>query len=107
MTDAKTTKALTMVNAETTKDFADRIERMLAEYEEKMLLEIIRKYDFYVGSMETKHMLIEALPEGAVRDEASIIYSPYFINDPGKIYAIKKFDLTEFISECRAESEKK
>jgi len=102
MIDAKT-----ITNAKTTEDFVDKIERMLAEYEEKVLLEIVRKYDFYVGSMEAKHMLIEALPEGAVRDEASVIYSPYFINDPGKIYAIKKFDLTEFISECRAEGEEK
>lgn len=95
----------TVTNIENVKGFADKIERLLVEYEEKVLLEAVKKYDFYVGSMETKHMLLDALPEGVVRDEATVIYSPYFINDPGKVYAIKKFDLSEFLSDCRAESE--
>lgn len=94
----------TVTNIENTKAFADKIERLLAEYEEKVLLEIVKKYDFFVGSEEVKHELIEALPEGAVRDAATIIHSPY-IDDPGKVYAIKSFDMTEFISTCRAESE--
>ena len=95
----------TVTNIEDVKDFADKIERLLAEYEEKVLLEAVKKYDFYVGSMEAKHMLLDALPEGVVRDETTVIYSPHFIKDPGKVYAIKKFDLSEFLSNCRAESE--
>lgn len=72
----------------------DEIVRQQREHTEKTLAEIITKYDFIVGSKECKHKLIETLPEGA-----SVVYSPY-IDDPTKIYAIKKFDIMDL---CRME----
>lgn len=77
-------------------DFSDPIGEMIDKivcqqkvYTEKALAEIITKYDFIVGSKECEHMLMEALPEGA-----RIVCSPY-VNDPTKIYAIKKFDIMD------------
>ena len=67
--------------------------RQQREYTERTLAEIITKYDFVVGSMECKHKLMEALPEGA-----NIICSP-FINSPTMIYAIKKFDIMDLLFE--------
>lgn len=67
----------------------DEIIRQQREHTERTLAEIIKKYDFAVGSMELKHIIMERLPEGA-----NIICSPY-IEDPTKIYAIKKFDIED------------
>lgn len=60
-------------------------------YQEKELAWIITKYDFIVGSIECKNKLMEILP-----DEANIVYSPY-VEDPTKIYAVKKFDIKDLI----------
>lgn len=65
--------------------------RQQREEKEKTLAEIIKKYDFIVGSKECKFKLMEALPEGA-----NIICSPYF-EDPTIIYAIKKFDILDYL----------
>ncbi len=65
--------------------------RQQTEEKEKILAEIITKYDFIVGSMECKHRLMEVLPEGA-----NIVCSPY-IENPAMIYAIKKFDVMDLI----------
>ena len=59
---------------------------------ERTLTEIIKNYDFIVGSKECKFKLMEVLPEGV-----NIICSPLF-EDPTIIYAIKKFDVTDFIN---------
>lgn len=70
--------------------------RLQMEYKEQALAEIITKYDFFVGSKECKHRLMEILP-----DDANIICSPY-IEDPTMIYAIKKFDIKDLLIEpCR------
>jgi len=75
----------------------EEFERQQREHTAKTLSEIITKYDFIVGSKECKYMLMEILPEGA-----NVICTPY-IDDPTKIYAIKKFDIMDL---CRnAESE--
>lgn len=67
---------------------------------ERTLAEIITKYDFVVGSRECKYKLMEVLPEGA-----NIVCSPY-IEEPTMIYAIKKFDIMDLLTEpYRAESE--
>lgn len=70
----------------------DKFLRQQREYQEKALAEIIQNYDFAVGSKECKARLMEILPEGA-----NIICSPY-IEDPTMIYAIKKFDIQEYIN---------
>lgn len=67
----------------------EEFERQQREHREKTLVEIITKYDFIVGSKECKYKLMEILPE-----RASIVCSPY-IDDPTKIYAIKKFDIMD------------
>lgn len=67
----------------------EEFERQQREHTEKTLAEIITKYDFIVGSIECKYRLMEILPDGA-----SIVCSPY-IDDPTKIYAIKKFDIMD------------
>ena len=69
----------------------DEIAKQYRDYTERTLAEIITKYDFIVGSKECKHRLMEILPEGA-----NIICAPY-IDDPTKIYAVKKFDIMDFI----------
>lgn len=79
----------------------DKFLRQQREYQEKALAEIIQNYDFAVGSKESKARLMEILPEGA-----NIICSPY-IEDPTMIYAIKKFNILEYILGEEAESEKK
>lgn len=68
----------------------ERFNRLQMEYKEQTLAEIITKYDFIVGSIECKDRLKRILPEGA-----NIICSPY-IESPTTIYAIKKFDITDF-----------
>lgn len=70
----------------------DKFLRQQREYREKALAEIIQNYDFAVGSEECKARLMEILPEGA-----NIICSPY-IEDPTMIYAIKKFDILEYLN---------
>lgn len=65
--------------------------RLQTEYKEQTLAEIITKYDFIVGSQECKYKLMEVLPE-----RANVICSPY-IENPTMIYAIKKFDVMDFI----------
>lgn len=66
---------------------------------EQTLAEIITKYDFIVGSTECKFILMEALPEGA-----NIICSPY-IQSPTTIYAIKKFDIMDYIIKAQESEE--
>ena len=80
---------MTVENAIT--QMIDEIVRQQREHTEKTLAEIITKYDFIVGSKECKHRLMEVLPEGA-----NIICSPY-VKSPTIIYAIKKFDVMDFI----------
>lgn len=65
--------------------------RLQREYKEQTLAEIITKYDFIVGSKECKCKLMEVLPEGA-----NIICTPY-IENPTMIYAIKKFDIVDYL----------
>lgn len=72
----------------------DEIIRQQKEHTERTLAEIITKYDFIVGSIECKHRLMEALPEGA-----NIVCSPY-IESPTMIYAIKKFDIMDLLIEA-------
>ena len=69
----------------------ERFERFQREYKEQTLAEIITKYDFIVGSIESKCRLMQVLPEGA-----NIICSPY-IESPTAIYAIKKFDTMDLL----------
>jgi hypothetical protein len=75
-------------------DVVNEIIRQQKEYTEKTLAEIITKYDFIVGSMECRHKLMEILP-----DEAKIIVCSQFITDPTTIYAVKKFDIKDLLSE--------
>jgi hypothetical protein len=78
----------------------EKFNRLQREYTEQTLAEIITKYDFIVGSKECKHRLMEVLPEGA-----NIICSPY-IESPTTIYAVKKFDTMDLLTEPnKAESE--
>lgn len=90
------------------KDFSfDAITEQLKEFQrqqvektEKALAEDITKYDFIVGSIECKAKLMEVMPEGA-----NIICSPY-IESPTTVYAIKKFETMDLLTEqYRAESE--
>ena len=74
----------------------EKFTRLQMDYREQTLAKIITRYDFIVGSIECKRKLMKALPE-----EANIICSPYII-DPQTIYAIKRFDIMDFI---RSESE--
>ena len=71
----------------------ERFYRLQMKCREQTLAEIITKYDFFVGSIECKHKLMEVLPEGA-----NIICSPY-IESPTTIYAIKKFDTMDLMFE--------
>jgi hypothetical protein len=87
---------MTSVNGSPITQMIDEIIRQQKEYTEKTLAETITKYDFIVGSKECKYRLMEILPEGA-----NVICTPY-IDDPTKIYAIKKFDILDL---CRRESE--
>ena len=76
-------------------DFMERIkefQRQQLEEREKTLAEIIRKYDFIVGSEDLKETLKTILPE-----EANIVYSPY-VEDLTSVYAIKKFDMMDYFS---------
>jgi len=67
------------------------VQRQILEEKEKTLVEIIEKYDFIVGSKELKEKLETILPEGK-----NIVYTPY-IEDPTTIYAVKKFDIMDYI----------
>lgn len=90
---------MTIDKATILKNINDSINRITSqqtqqeEYIEKSLIEIIEKYDFFVGSMEAKNKLMEILPNGA-----NVVYSPY-IEHPTMIYAIKKFDIMDLFSE--------
>lgn len=77
----------------TIEDIVKEIVHQQKEYTERTLAEIITKYDFIVGSMECKYKLMEVLPEGA-----NIVCSPY-IEDPTMIYAIKKFDIMDLLTD--------
>jgi len=79
----------------------EKFTRSQMEYKEKTLAEIITKYDFVVGSKECKHRLMEILPEGA-----NIICSPYVVS-PTMVYAIKKFDIIDYINEPQESEEEK
>ena len=80
-------------------DVVNEFIRQQREYTERTLAEIITKYDFVVGSKECKCKLMEVLPEGA-----NVVYSPY-IENPTMIYAIKKFDIMDYIKATQTESE--
>lgn len=74
-------------------DFIEQIkefQRQQLEQRDKILAEIITKYDFMVGSKDLKGMLETILPEGA-----TIVYSPY-IENLTTVYAIKKFDMMDY-----------
>lgn len=86
---------MTVVNPIT--QMIDEIVRQQKEHTEKTLAEIITKYDFIVGSKECKFRLMEILPEGA-----NVVCSP-FIESPTMIYAIKKFDIMDFIEPLESE----
>lgn len=73
----------------------EKLIRLQEEQKEKALVEIITKYDFVVGSIECKQKLIAILPEGA-----NVVCSPY-MEDPTMIYAIKKFDISDFVGISR------
>ena len=73
----------------------EKFARLQREYKEQTLAEIITKYDFIVGSKECKYKLMEVLPDGA-----NIICSSY-IESPTMIYAIKKFDIMDYIIETQ------
>lgn len=75
----------------------EKFNRLQREYKEQTLAEIITKYDFVVGSKECKYKLMEILPEGA-----NIVCSPY-IKSPTTIYAIKKFDAMDLLTESESE----
>jgi len=75
-------------------DFFEQIkkfQRHQLEEREKILAEAITKYDFMVGSKDLKETLETILPEGA-----NILYSPY-IESLTSVYAIKKFDMMDFL----------
>ena len=81
-------------------DFIDRIkefQRQQLEEREKILAEVITKYDFVVGSKDLKETLETILPEGA-----NIVYSPY-VEDLTSVYAIKKFDMMDYFGKEREE----
>lgn len=75
----------------------EKFNRLQREYEEQTLAEIITKYDFVVGSKECKYKLMEILPEGA-----NIVCFPY-IESPTTVYAIKKFDAIDLLTESESE----
>ena len=77
----------------------EKFTRLQREYKEQTLAEIITKYDFIVGSKECKCKLMEVLPEGA-----NVICSPY-IENPTMIYAVKKFDIVDYLFTEPQESE--
>lgn len=74
------------------REMIDEIHRQQMEQQEKALAEIIQNFDFIVGSIECKDRLMKILPEGA-----NIICSPYILS-PTMIYAIKKFDIQDYIN---------
>jgi hypothetical protein len=76
---------------------ANEMFRQMLEDREKTLAEIITKYNFMVGSAELKEQLTEILPK-----EANIVYSPFILN-PTTIFAIKKFDIMDIISQSKEE----
>ena len=91
-----------MIDINLIHDSINRFIRQQTEYTEKVLAEIIEKYDFLVGSKKTKHKLQEILPDGA-----NIVYSPY-IEDSTIAYVIKKFDIKDLFSESyKVEQDKK
>lgn len=67
-------------------------ERQVIEDRERTLAEFIQKYDFIVGSKENYERLREILPK-----DANIIFSRY-IENPTTIFAVKKFDIMDYIS---------
>ena len=82
-------------------DFIEQIEefqRQQLEEKEKILAEAITKYDFIVGSKDLKRTLETILPEGA-----NIVYSPY-IENPTVVYAIKKFDMMDYLFSKESEN---
>ena len=81
------------------RDTINRITNLQKEQTEKALAEAIEKYDFLVGSKDAMYKLKEVLPEGA-----NIVYSPY-IGDDMKFYAIKKFNIMDYIKQSDIEKE--
>jgi hypothetical protein len=72
-------------------DTINNITNLRKERTEKALAEAIEEYDFMVGSKDIMQKLKGVLPEGA-----NIVYSPY-IEDSMHVYAIKKFDIMDYI----------
>lgn len=82
---------MTVTSIDNIFDVMEEFERQIKEDKEKKFAEIIQKYDFMVGSIELKMKLAEGLPK-----DANIVYSP-LIDNPTMIYAIKKFDILDYI----------
>lgn len=78
----------------------EKFTRLQREHNEQTLAEIITKYDFMVGSEECKYKLMEVLPEGA-----NVICTPY-IDSPTAIFAIKKFDIMDYLVEPQESEDK-
>ena len=83
---------MSITSIEEFNDELNKLCRQMMEEKEKMLIDIITKYDFVVGSADLKAKLTEILPK-----EANIVYSP-LIEDQTTIFAIKKFDVTDLIN---------
>ena len=82
-------------------DFIDQIKEFQRQQSEKILAEVITKYDFIVGSKDLKETLETILPEGA-----NIVYSPY-VEDLTSVYAIKKFDMMDYFGKESEEDDGK
>jgi hypothetical protein len=80
-------------------DTINNITNLRKEHTEKALAEAIEKYDFMVGSKDIMYKLKEVLSDGA-----NIVYSPY-IEDSMHVYAIKKFDIMDYIKQSKMEGE--
>jgi hypothetical protein len=81
-------------------NIVNEIIRQRREHTERTLAEIIKNYDFVVGSQECKHRLMEILPE-----EADIIVCSQYIESPTMIYAIKEFDIMDLLFEPQERSD--
>ena len=67
------------------------IEKFNRSQTDKLLAEIIKNYDFIVGTKECMNKLMEVLPA-----DANIIYTPY-VESPTSIYMVKKFDIMDYL----------
>lgn len=90
---------MTVTSIDDILDAMKELERQVVENREKTLAEIITKYDFIVGSKENHERLKEILPE-----DANIVYSQ-FIENPTTIYAVKKFDVMDYVLPAEREKD--